>query len=124
MGPFPVYRGYSSQYGSGLGNVLGGIIRASVPFLKPIIKQLGTQFAAQGSQKHFQKRGLPFIGNIARKAGHAAFNYGLNKPERLMDRRARTAPKRSHKRRNANKKVSVGEKRRKKVKRTRRDALS
>ena len=30
---FPVYRGYSSQYGAGLGNILGGLVRMAIPRL-------------------------------------------------------------------------------------------
>ena len=55
---FPVYRGYSSQYGAGLGNVLGGLVRMAIPRLF--------------------KAAVPMLAPMVKRGAHSLVNHGID----------------------------------------------
>ena len=103
-GRLPVFRGYSSQYGSGLGNILGGIMRRAIPIVAPMMKRLGRNLVKAGANK--------LIGVI----DDVPFPGGRRRRRTAPPSRGR-APQ--HKRRPATRRAPVG-----RSKRRKRDILS
>ena len=111
---FPVYRGYSSQYGAGLGNVLGGMVRMAIPRLFKAAVPMLTPMVKRGAHS-LVERGIDALSNH--------FTNGTSQQRRSRAPAPRTARrKKPLKRSNAFRKSSLP--RRKPRGQRRRDALS
>lgn len=83
-----VYQGYASQYGHGLGNVLGGVARAALPFVKNIAKKAGAQLLDSGMDYIQRKIRKPRKKKPAKRATSRRAQHKRRKPPGKSVRRS------------------------------------